>query len=136
MVMPVIPQEKAAHGRLLDWYMCHDSNPKEGRPLMMLVITQIDLTDDHWYVSRDKGESKVHEASKEAPTVHTRSLKVENVPMENDKTRVETWNHDANLEIPDVAKSPEKSKQIDYKHAFISIKRRPSASPRKRMVSL
>jgi hypothetical protein len=42
--------------------------------------------------------------------------------MENDKTRVETRNYDANLEIPDVAKSPEKSKQIDYKHAFISIK--------------
>ena len=66
--------------------------------------------------TRDKGESKVHEASKEAPTVHT-SLKAENVPMENDKTRVETRNYDANLEIPDVAKSPEKSKQIDYKHA-------------------
>ena len=82
----------------------------------MLVITQIDLTDDHWYVSWDKGESKVHEASKEAPTVH-RSLKEENVPMENDKTRVEMRNYDANLEIPDVAKSPEKSKQIDYKHA-------------------
>ena len=97
----------------------------------MLVITQIDLTDDHRYVSWDKGESKVHEASKEAPTVQA-----ENVPMENDKTRVETRNYDANLEIPDVAKSPEKSKQIDYKHAFISIKRTPSASPRKRMVSL
>jgi hypothetical protein len=115
--------------------VCHDSNPKEGKPLMTVVITQVDLTDDHRYVSRDKGESKLHGASKEAPTIHT-SLKAENVPMENDSTRAETRNYDTNLETPDAAKSPEKSRQNDYKHAFISIKRTPSASARKRMVRL
>lgn len=99
---------------------------------MTVVITQVDLTDDHRYVSRDKGESKV-EASKEAPT-EAASSTTENLPIEKDITRAEPRNFDANLETPDAAKSPENSKQVDYKHAFISVKRTSSASAHKRMV--
>jgi hypothetical protein len=41
--------------------------------------------------------------------------------MENDKTRVEMRNYDANLEIPDVTKSPEKSKQANQLQACFHL---------------
>ena len=106
--------------------VCHDSNPKEGKPPMTVFITQVDLTDDHFHVSQDKGESKAV-ALKEAPTA-AETLKTGDAPMENSSTRAETMNYDANLEAPDAAISPENAKQIDFNHAFISVKRMPSSS--------
>lgn len=112
---------------------CRDTNPEKGKAKMTVLITQVDLTDDHRHVSRDKDDSIVEGLTKE-PTVTT-SLQTENDSVSIDVTIEEPKNHDANAETPNETKSPENSKQVDYKHAFISVKRKPSASPHKRKVS-
>lgn len=107
---------------------CRESAPKEGAPVTMtVVISQSDLTDNHTHV-QDKSESKAVETSKNAEEV----AKAESEPPEAKKNEASVSKGTTDTTVDeslDGAKSSQGLKQEeDHSHAFISVKRLPSAS--------
>lgn len=109
---------------------CRESAPKEGAlaSIMTILISQSDSTDNHTHAAaaQDKSESETIETAKNAEE----ASKAESVRSEAKKNEASKGVADTTVdEATDGAKSLQGLKQHeDHSHAFISVKRLPSAS--------
>jgi len=107
---------------------CRESQPKEGNKASITVlISQSDLVDDHSHVAQENGDS----VAKEEVSV-TEKEKVE--PEIPETTKKDEAPKDAVVvdeperAVPKNDAHGSNAKVEDYSHAFISVKRMPSAS--------